>query len=94
MAGCGGETVWHTFRELDELEGTPKGHAFRRFKALRGQWREGREFVVLDARHDAGRIAQLKREGRLYGSTLNAVLLSPEAARAIRAAGRTPAGDG
>jgi hypothetical protein len=86
--------MWHTFRELDELGGTPKGHAFRRFKALRGQWREGREFVVLDAQHDAGQIAQLKREGRLYGSTLNAVLVSPEAARAIRAAGqKKQAGD-
>lgn len=74
---------WRTFRELDEIRGNVKGHAFRCFKTLNSQWMEGREFVVLDAGRDARQIARLKREGRLYGGTVNAVLLSPDAARAI-----------
>lgn len=74
---------WRTFRELDETRGYRKGHTFRCFKTLNGQWMEGREFVVLDARRDARQITRLKHEGRLYGGTVNAVLLSPDAARAI-----------
>jgi hypothetical protein len=41
---------------------------------------------VLDATRDADRIERLKRENRVYASTVNAILLSPEAARAIRTA--------
>lgn len=77
--------TWHTLREIDERAGRRKGQAFRCFKALRGRWQEGRDFVVLDAMRDAKRIAQLKHEGRLYGSTVNAVLLSSRVAQVIRA---------
>lgn len=77
---------WHTLRELDELEGRVKGSAFRCFKALRDGWTEGCEFRVLDATRDAGQIARLKRENRVYASTVNAILLSPEAAGAVRTA--------
>jgi hypothetical protein len=77
---------WQTLRELDELEGRVKGSAFRCFKALSRGWTEGCEFRVLEATRDAGQIGRLKRENRIYAGTVNAILLSPEAARAIRSA--------
>lgn len=77
---------WHTFREIDEAEDRPKGQAFRCFKTLEGSWAEGKDYVVLEAAWDAARIIELKRQGRLYPGTVNAVLLSPGAASEIRAA--------
>ncbi|MFN2348644.1 MAG: hypothetical protein ABR558_03580 [Thioalkalivibrio sp.] len=76
---------WVTFRELDQGCGCPKGSAFRAFKQRLDQWREGLDYQVLEAGPQAEPIAQLKGQERLYGNTINAVLLSPQAARVIRA---------
>gem|GEM_PF-581280 len=76
---------WTTFRELDQDCDCPKGSAFRAFKRRLDQWREGLDYQVLEADLQAERIAQLKDQERLYGNTINAVLLSPQAARVIRA---------
>ncbi|OOG22937.1 hypothetical protein B1C78_13210 [Thioalkalivibrio denitrificans] len=79
------QAQWHTVREIDEAGGQPKGSAFRCFKRLAGNLVEGRDFVVLDAARDAERIRRLKQEGRLYESTVNALMLSQDTARRIRA---------
>jgi len=76
---------WATFRELDQDCECPKGSAFRAFKKQLDQWREGVDYQVFEAQLQAKQIARLKEQDRLYGNTINAVLLSPQAARVIRA---------
>jgi ATP-dependent protease HslVU (ClpYQ) peptidase subunit len=82
----GSDLDWITFRELDQACARNKGSAFRAFKRLSADWREERDFRVLKAERDQEQILMLKSAGRLYASTVNAVLLSPAAAREIRAA--------
>lgn len=82
----GGERDWVTFKELDQACGRDKGSAFRAFKRLSTGWQEERDFRVLRAGEDQEQILGLKSAGRLYAGTVNAVLLSPAAAREIRAA--------
>jgi hypothetical protein len=84
MTDSGYPASWCTFRELDEAEGRPKGSAFRCFKRLNETWMEGRDFVLLPTQQHTEEIRRLKEAGRLYGSTVNAVLLAPHAARSIR----------
>lgn len=76
---------WVTLKDLDEAAGRPKGSAFRAFKALLGELREGTDFVRLDADRDAPAIAALKASNRLYASSIHAVLLSGAAAGRVRA---------
>ena len=74
---------WLTLREVDRRLGAPKGTAFRAFKRLEGGWREGRDFRVLQAQHDAAEIEALRAAGRVYPSSRTIVLLSTEAAARI-----------
>lgn len=69
------EGTW-SFKEIDARHGCTKGTAFRAFKRVRAQLEEGADFHYLEAAANAERIAELKRSGRLYASTVNAVLLS------------------
>jgi len=64
-----------TFRELDQRLGTVKGTAFRAFKRLLGELREGSDFLRLDAVADADQIAELHKLARIYPSSVNVVLL-------------------
>lgn len=64
-----------TFRELDERLGAVKGTAFRAFKRLLGEFQEGTDFVQLDAMADGKQIAELRRSGRIYPTSVNVVLL-------------------
>ncbi|WP_018954066.1 hypothetical protein [Thioalkalivibrio sulfidiphilus] len=82
----GSDRDWITFRELDQACARDKGSAFRAFKRLSAGWQEERDFRVLKAGEDQEQILTLKSAGRLYAGTVNAVLLSPAAARQIRAA--------
>lgn len=73
-----------TLKDLDRAGARPKGSAFRAFRSLLGELREGTDFVRLDGKRDAAAIAALKTEGRLYASSIHAVLLTEEAAARVR----------
>jgi hypothetical protein len=72
-----------TFRELDRLHAAVKGTAFRAFKRVHGQLREGRDFHTLTAATDAARIEALRREQRIYPSSVNVVLLTESGRQAV-----------
>lgn len=75
----------HSFRELDEVRGLPKGSAFRAFKRVAGQLEEGHHFRVLEAHRDHGEIEALRQAGRIYDASVNVVLLGPGAAARVAA---------
>lgn len=77
---------WLSLRELDAELGLDKGAAFRAFKRLLPQLVEERDFVVLDHRRHSTAAAALHAAGRLYRSSVNPVLLAPQAAERVRAA--------
>mgnify|MGYP001552049369 FL=1 len=66
-----------TFLELDQRWQARKGTAFRAFKRALPELREGVDFRCLQSRRHAAEIAALRAAGRLYASSVNAVLLSP-----------------
>ncbi|MGH8445478.1 MAG: hypothetical protein ACREVL_09425 [Solimonas sp.] len=76
---------WRTLREIDDAAGLAKGSAFRAFKRLAPQWREGADYRVLDHREDAVAIAALRDGGRIHASSINIVLLSESCADALLA---------
>ncbi|MCP5420518.1 MAG: hypothetical protein H6970_06215 [Gammaproteobacteria bacterium] len=66
-----------TFKEIDQMHRRPKGTAFRAFKRLSsGPLCEGEHYLYLDARTRATEIDVLRHQGRIYASTVNAVLLT------------------
>lgn len=73
----------HTLREIDEACGLPKGSAFRAFKRLLPGLAEGRDFLWLEAEAHAETIAALKQQGRLYPTTVNALLFSAAGRRRL-----------
>lgn len=66
----------HSFKEIDQLHNCPKGTAFRAFKRQREQLREGEHFYYLGMQTHQAEIETLRRQGRIYASTVNAVLLT------------------
>jgi hypothetical protein len=74
---------WRSLRELDESAGLAKGSAFRAFKSLLGELREGEDFLVLDHQSHAALASQLHGEGRLYRSSVHPVLLAPGASARV-----------
>lgn len=74
----------YTFRELDIELGLSKGSSFRAFKQAAPALIEGRDFRVLHANTDAEAIHTLRSAGRIYGSSVNVVLLSAAAAARLR----------
>jgi len=77
-----------TFKDIDTHHGCGKGTAFRAFKGLLAELREGEDFHYLGADDHGAQIQRLRAAGRLYASTVNAVLLTPAGYR--RLAGRLP----
>lgn len=73
-----------TFREMDEEHACPKGAAFRAFKRVLAQLHEGRDFYYYSAAVHKTEIEELRRAGRLYGSTVNAVVLAESGYRRVR----------
>lgn len=74
---------WLTMQDVDQRAGRPKGSAFRAFKKLLPELREGPDFAVLDHnRHDAYG-ARLYAEGRIYRSSVSPVLMSPATAQRV-----------
>lgn len=64
-----------SFKEIDILHQLPKGSAFRAFKQQQNLV-EGEHYYYLSATTHAADIESLRRAGRIYGSTVNVVLLS------------------
>jgi len=76
-----------TFKQIDELHHCAKGSAFRIFKQFSARsnesWTEGEHFYCIDSRTQPALFAQMQRSGRLYASTVNAVLITDEGYQAI-----------
>ena len=77
---------WRTLRELDLAAARDKGAAFRIFKRLAGEYREGTDYVVLHHEADATAVNALREQQRVYANSINVVLLSPAFAAAVLAA--------
>lgn len=73
-----------SFKEIDLLHESPKGTAFRAFKRLGSRLSEGEHFYYLDARTRREEIDALRRAGRIYPTTVNAVLLTEAGYELIR----------
>lgn len=76
------EKTW-SLKEIDESRGTVKGTAFRAFKQLEQGFDEGRDFYYLSSDQDATEIETLRVQGRIYGATINAVLLTESGYNAV-----------
>ena len=76
---------WTTLREIDQQGALAKGSAFRAFRRIEPSLQEPRDFRLLDHARDAAEIAELKRAGRVYASSVNVVLLSPESLQKLHA---------
>jgi predicted kinase len=72
-----------SFRELDARNNWTKGTAFRHFKAALPQLVEGQDFYLLDANVDREQIKSLRTAGRIYATTVHAVLLGTRACSLI-----------
>ncbi|WP_304640471.1 hypothetical protein [Pseudomonas sp.] len=70
----GAETL--SLRQLDELNGVPKGTSFRAFKAHQAQLVEGVDYFYLDAGQQGALIDQLKLEGRVYLGSRHVLLMT------------------
>lgn len=66
-----------SFRELDERQQQTKGWAFKQFKNNADKLVEGEDYIWLDHQTHAAEINALRAAGRIYQSTVNLVLLSP-----------------
>ena len=65
-----------SFKQLDELNALPKGSSFRVFKRVRDGMQEGRDYFYLSAAEHAQRIEQLRRQGLIYSTSPNLVLIT------------------
>lgn len=70
--------MYWSFKDIDERHGAVKGTAFRAFKRLQAELREGEDFVYLNAQTENAWIDALRQAGRIYPSTVNLVLLTPQ----------------
>ncbi len=78
-----GGRAYYTLRQLDGWLGAPKGIAFRAFKRCRDRFREGSDFLRLDAVDDAGRIAALRERELVYPASVHVVLIADTAVARI-----------
>lgn len=69
------EKTW-SLKEIDESRDAPKGTAFRAFKQLLEGFDEGHDFYYLSAHQDNDEIEALRASGRIYQTTINAVLFT------------------
>jgi len=76
------EKSW-SLKEIDTAREQPKGTAFLAFKQLKHSFDEGRDFFYLGADQDGHEIEKLRTSGRVYATTVNAILLSESGHAAI-----------
>lgn len=69
------EKTW-TLKEIDQSRDVPKGTTFRAFKQLLEGFDEGHDFYYLSASQDAEEIEALRLSGRVYQTTVNALLFT------------------
>ncbi len=69
------EKTW-SLKEIDQGRSDVKGTAFLAFKQLQNALDEGHDFYYLSAAEDADEIDGLRRTGRIYEGTVNAVLFT------------------
>jgi hypothetical protein len=75
---------WRSLRELDAAQGLTKGSAFRAFKQMEPQLQERRDYLVLHYDDNRADIENLRQSGRIYDSSVNVVLLSPDTCVTLR----------
>ncbi len=73
-----------SFRQLDELNGLPKGSTFRRFKHLRDRLEPGIDYLYLATDEAPEFIEGLRREGRIYPGTRHLVLITERGYRRMQ----------
>lgn len=69
------EKTW-SLKEIDRILEAQKGTAFRAFKQLQDGFDEGRDFYYLSRTQDADEIEALRESGRIYATTINALLFT------------------
>ncbi len=74
-----------SLRQLDELNGLPKGSSFRWFKACEGELVEGLDYFHLPADGHQAFIDQLRSAGQIYASTRHLLLLTRRGYEHLRA---------
>lgn len=77
------ETTW-SLKEIDQAREARKGTAFLAFKQLKESFDEGRDFYYLSAQQDGREIEQLRSTGRIYETTVNAILLTDDGYRSVQ----------
>lgn len=65
-----------SLRQLDELNGVPKGTSFRAFKACRATLVEGTDFFHLDAETHGQFIDSLREDERIYAGSRHLLLIT------------------
>lgn len=73
-----------TLKEIDQSRDEPKGTAFRAFKELKEGMDEGSDFFYLSATEDAAEIETLRAAGRIYQTTINALLFTEAGMRMLQ----------
>lgn len=74
-----------SFRQLDVLNGLPKGSTFRVFKRCE-ELREGEDYFYLAAEDAPEAIAQWREAGLIYPATVNVVLITERGYQKLQAA--------
>ncbi len=69
------EKTW-SLKEIDQSRGDSKGTAFLAFKQLKDSFDEGRDYYYLSGADDSREIEALRKSGRIYETTVNAILLT------------------
>lgn len=69
------DKTW-SLKEIDRSLEVQKGTTFRAFKQLQDGFAEGQDFYYLSGSEDADEIDELRASGRVYASTINAVLFT------------------
>lgn len=80
-----GNTDTLSLRQLDELNGVPKGTSFRAFKAHREHLLEGVDYFHLSAERHEAFINELKAAGCIYATTVNLILMTRAGYQRMRA---------
>lgn len=73
-----------TLRQIDRLNGAPKGSAFRAFKAARERLRPGVDFFRVDAAEQPEWMERLKAAGLHYASSVHLVLIARDGYAALQ----------
>ncbi len=74
-----------SLKQLDQMNGVPKGTTFRRFKRREASLDEGRDYFLLRPGDAPELLARLRDSGMIYPSTVNCLLLTESGYRKLMA---------